>query len=50
MTFQENLRKYRKLAGYPTAKELAKVLTNTSYDAYIGYENKGREPKYSILV
>lgn len=50
MSFKENLRKYRELAGYPTAKEFANVLTNTSYDAYIGYENKGREPKYSILV
>ncbi len=50
MSFKENLRKYRELAGYPTAKEFASVLTNTSYDAYIGYENKGREPKYSILV
>lgn len=50
VSFKENLRKYRELAGYPTAKEFANVLTNTSYDAYIGYENKGREPKYSILV
>lgn len=50
MSFKENLRKYRELAGYPTAKEFARVLANTSYDAYIGYENKGREPKYSILV
>lgn len=50
MSFKENLRKYRELAGYPTAKEFANVLTNTSYDAYIGYENKGREPKYSMLV
>lgn len=49
MSFQENLKKYREQAGYKTAKEFAQTLS-VSYDAYVGYENKGREPKYSVLV
>lgn len=49
MSFQDNLRKYREEAGYKTAKDFSKVLS-VSYDAYVGYENKGREPKYAVLV
>lgn len=49
MSFQDNLKFYREKAGYKTAKDFAKILS-VSYDAYIGYENKGREPKYSVLV
>lgn len=48
MAFQENLRYYREKAGYKQAKEFAKILGIT-YTTYIGYENKGREPKYSTL-
>ena len=49
MSFQNNLRKFRKLAGYSTARDFAKELS-ISYDAYITYENKGREPRYDVLV
>lgn len=48
MAFQENLRYYREKAGYKQAKEFAKVLGIT-YTTYVGYENKGREPKYDTL-
>lgn len=49
MSFQENLRKYRQLAGYKTAKEFANTLSTTTYDAYLSYETKGREPRYKVL-
>lgn len=49
MSFQNNLRKFRKLAGYATARDFAKELS-ISYDAYITYENKGREPRYDVLA
>lgn len=48
MAFQENLRYYREKAGYKQAKEFAKKLDIT-YTTYVGYENKGREPKYDTL-
>lgn len=47
--FQSNLKKARIKAGYKTAKDFVKVLS-ISYDAYITYENKGREPRYDVLI
>ncbi len=47
--FSKNLKKARINAGYKTARDFAKVLS-ISYDAYITYENKGREPRYDVLV
>lgn len=48
MSFQENLRHYREQAGFTTAKDFSKAI-GISYSAYIGYEYKGREPKYETL-
>lgn len=48
MAFQENLKKFRIRAGYTQAKEFAKVL-GISYPTYMGYENRGREPKFELL-
>ena len=48
MNFHENLRYYRERAGYKTAKELADIL-NLAYNTYVGYEVRGREPKYQML-
>lgn len=49
MGFQENLRRYREQAGYMQAKDFAKVL-GISYPTYMGYENRGREPRYALLI
>lgn len=49
MNFQENLKLYRKAAGYKTAKEFAEKL-GIPYPSYMPYENRGREPKYSVLI
>lgn len=49
MTFQENLKKYREMAGYSQAKEFAEKI-GVPYQTYMGYENRGREPKFSTLV
>lgn len=49
MLFKDNLKKFREQAGYKTAKDFANAI-GISYDAYIGYETKGREPKYSLLI
>ena len=49
MNFQENLKYYRKKAGYKTAKDFANVL-NISYTTYFAYENTEREPKYDLLI
>lgn len=49
MDFSERLKYYREKAGYKTGKEFAKAL-NMSYPSYMAYENKGREPKYDILM
>lgn len=49
MDFSERLKYYREKAGYKTGKEFAKAL-NMSYPSYMAYENKGREPKYSVLI
>lgn len=48
MSFQENLRYYRKKAGY-TTKTFSDLL-NLSYATYAGYEYKNREPKYKLLI
>lgn len=49
MSFQENLKYYRKQAGYKTAKQFADDL-GISYTTYFAYESKGREPKYDLLI
>ena len=49
MSFQENLKKFRIRAGYTQAKDFAKVL-GISYPTYMGYENRGREPKFELLT
>ena len=46
--FSINLKKYRLLAGYMTAKEFAKVL-EVPYPTYVSYESNNREPKYDVL-
>ena len=47
MGFQENLRYYREKANL-TPTEMAKYL-NVAYNTYVGYEVRGREPKYDAL-
>lgn len=47
MGFQENLRYYREKANL-TPTEMAKYL-NVAYNTYVGYEVRGREPKYAAL-
>lgn len=47
--FSENLKNFRKLNGYPCAKEFAKKL-GIPYSSYMAYENKNREPKYDLLI
>lgn len=47
-SFGENLKKYRELAGFPTAKEFAEVL-DIAYPTYVSYESNGREPKFELL-
>lgn len=49
MSFQKNLKYYRKKAGYKTARDFAEVL-NIPYTSYVAYENKKREPKYQTLI
>lgn len=49
MTFQDNLKRYREMAGYSQAKEFAEKI-GVPYQTYMGYENRGREPKFSTLV
>ena len=48
MTFQERLRYYRESAGFKSAKEFAAAL-GIGYTTYVAYENKNREPRYSML-
>ena len=48
MSFQENLRMLRERAGYTSAKDFAEIV-GISYPTYMGYENRGREPKYETL-
>ena len=47
MSFHENLRYYRKKAGYSTQK-MANLLGITA-NTYAGYEIREREPKYKTL-
>lgn len=49
MSFQENLRYYRKKAGYKKAQDFAQAL-NIPYSTYVGYEIRNREPKYETLI
>ena len=46
--FSRNLKKYRLLRGYHTAKEFAEKIS-IPYPTYISYESNNREPKYDIL-
>ena len=48
MSFQENLKHYREKAGYKSAKEFANTL-GIPPNTYVGYEVRGREPKYETL-
>lgn len=48
MSFHENLRYYRERAGY-TTKQISDLLGIAS-NTYAGYEIRGREPKYSMLL
>lgn len=48
MSFHENLRYYREKVGYST-KKIAELL-GISANTYAGYEIRGREPKYEMLV
>lgn len=47
-SFHENLRYYREKVGYST-KKIAELL-GISANTYAGYEIRGREPKYEMLV
>lgn len=47
MSFHDNLKRYRELAGYSQAKDFADAL-GIKYTTYIAYE-QGREPKYELL-
>lgn len=48
MCFGERLRLFRKKAGYKTAKDFSEKL-GIPYTTYMGYEYKGREPRYDSL-
>ena len=48
MSFQENLKHYRKAAGFKTARDFAEHIS-VPYTTYISYENKDCEPKYEVL-
>lgn len=49
MSFQDNLKKYREIAGYTQAKDFAEKI-GVPYQTYMGYENRGREPKFDTLM
>lgn len=49
MSFHDNLKKFRELAGYSSAKDFANLL-EIPYTTYLGYESKGIEPKYDTLI
>ena len=49
MAFNANLKKYRLLAGFKSAKLFAKSL-NIPYTTYMGYENKNSWPPEETLV
>ena len=46
--FSRNLKKYRLLKGYQTAKEFAEKIS-VPYPTYISYKSNNREPKYDVL-
>lgn len=46
--FSKNLRHYREKAGYKSAKDFANTL-GIQPNTYVGYEVRGREPKYETL-
>lgn len=48
MSFSENLKEYRKLAGFRSAKEFA-YIADIPYSTYIGYENGSREPNFTAV-
>ena len=48
MTFSDNLKKYRLLAGFKSAKEFADSI-GIKYTTYMSYENKGTKPPLTIL-
>ena len=48
MTFADNLKRLRRERGYGSAKALSDALA-IPYTTYIGYENAGREPSFSLL-
>ena len=48
MNFSENLRRYRKAAGFQSAKDFA-VKIGVSYTTYKSYENSSREPRFETL-
>ena len=48
MNFSKNLRRYRELAGFKSAKDFAAAL-DIPYTTYAPYENSTREPKYETL-
>lgn len=49
MTFQENLRKYRELAGYKRAVDFAKSI-HIGYATYLNYEKHGVWPSQEALL
>lgn len=49
MNFKSNLKKYREIAGYTQAKDFAEKI-GVPYQTYMGYENRGREPKFDTLM
>ncbi len=48
MCFGKRLRLFRKNAGYKTAKDFSEKL-GIPYTTYMGYEYKGREPRFDSL-
>lgn len=48
MSFQDNLIRLRKVAGYSKAKDFVKLM-GIPYSTYLNYENKEIEPKYGVL-
>ena len=48
MTFSDNLKRYRLLAGFKSAKEFADSIS-IKYTTYMSYETKGTKPPLTIL-
>jgi transcriptional regulator with XRE-family HTH domain len=49
MSFQHNLKQYRELAGYKSAKDFA-TTAKIPYTSYMNYENKGSWPNEENLI